>query len=145
VCIHQVRVRCDYKLQVRLDHYKNPNHLQATGELCCDQSPVQILACSCSNRFTICLEPSSAELDVFNLIVGDQAACPDAWRTYVTGVVKEKDGDSDDMSFKNRSLIDPTTRMKNPIMLSSHGEWPVSEDVHGSGKELVFSSSVNSS
>ena len=136
--LYQVKVRCDYELQVRLEHYKNPDHQDAGGELCCrGQGLRQLLACSCSNRFTICLEPSAAVLDVFSLIGRDQAVCPDAWQTYVTGVIGEKEEDSDNMSFKGKSLIDPITQLKNPIVLSSHGEWPVSGDSHVAGSAVV--------
>ena len=56
----------------------------------------------------------------------ERYTCPDAWLSFITGVIGEEEKDADNLSFKDKSLIDPLNDVPNPIVLTSQEYWPVS-------------------
>ena len=105
-----------------MDHYKNPNHLQADGDCCTQQG--QSSCSPCSNRFTFCLEASGTDFDIENLKSSD--ICPEAWQSYITGLVGQDEKDADDILFVRRTMIDQLNSIPNPLIFAADDPWPVS-------------------
>lgn len=120
LCV-QVIVRGDYRIEVKLEHYSNPTHLQADGE-CCTPHYYSQECSDCNNRFTLCVLPYAtvtSDIDAY-------AACSGVRLSYTTGVVGILTGHADNMSFVGATYIDPQNNITNPLLFTGSDAWPVS-------------------
>lgn len=123
---YQVGVGGDYRLEILVDHYQNPSHLQADGD-CCNWDTRQHLCMPCHNRFTFCLLKfdTVTKPGGFGFYDFDTYVC-DSRHHYATGVVGSAQ-DPDDMQFAENGYIDEQNNIQNPLVFAGNGSWPVSD------------------
>lgn len=113
--------QADYKLDLQLERYSNPKHLQADGS-CCHKPHFSPHCTDCSNRFIFCILPFGTALKGSSIF--DSYICGSK-PSYVTGVVESSTGHPDSMSFARESFIDRQNNITNPISFTGNGSWPV--------------------